>query len=617
MTNTVSKPLPSSNDQNVDVSVIIPVYNCEKFIEETINSVREQTIEKDRYEIIAVDDGSTDSSLSILSDLAERCTDLRVFSIPNSGSASAPRNRGVDEATGRYLFFLDADDKLDRDALKRLVHMADITGSGVVLCKLGAFGDGPPRPVPSKPFTTNQYAVDFIESKANSTLSVQKLFRRSIIDDHNIRFPLGFAIGEDQPFALKAFLYSPHVSILADKPYYWLRHRGDGSNVTSRGQTPRNHLDRILSLISTIVENTEPGMRRDVLLRRPFVGKAGTLAVFGRKMLPAHGRAEREEMLSSFREQALALWNSRIRKYGAPSSQVLVDLVIRNDLDEIERVSELLRTKGHLPLEFDWEESEFCYVPSTGDPIGDLNLSLRTHLTRVRHVGNQTELSGEVGIQGASDAPYSAELVMRHRQSQVEVPFTLDVSHTNKGPYGVRSRFRAELNTNSFPEPGLWDTFIHASWESMDLSENLGHLKAKGIDTKPVLHGTPTHAVTLFTPAGNFAIDIGPTATYLDSTYNIRPEMIGRFTVGRNEITELQGVHSDLIGATAHSKKSGKTTDIRLIQHQDNRASVIVPRAITKYGPYSIILRDADDKMIKVQKSQSDQGNSRLALRSL
>lgn len=586
-----------------DVSVIIPVYNCEKFIAETISSVRDQTIARGRYEIIAVDDGSTDSSLATLNDLARDHFDLRVFTIPNSGSAAAPRNRGVDEAAGRYLFFLDADDKLDRDALKRLVHMADTTGSGVVLCKLGAFGDGPPRAVPSKPFAKSQYAVDFIESKANSTLSVQKLFRRSIIDEHNIRFPLGFAIGEDQPFALKAFLHSPHISILADKPYYWLRHRGDGTNVTSRGQTPRKHLDRILSLIATIVDNTEPGIRRDVLLRRPFVGKAGVLAVFGRKMLPAHGRAEREEMLALFRERALTLWNPRVRMYGAASSQILVDLIIRNDLDEIERVSDLLRVSGHLPLDFDWENSDFRYLPSAGDPIGDLNLPLRTHLSRVRHIGERTELSGEIGVQGAFEAPYSAELVMRHRQSDIEVPFTLNVSHTNRGTYGIRSRIRADINTADFPEPGLWDAFVRARWGSMSLTENLGHLKAKGINTRPVLHGTPTHAATFFTPAGNFAIDVGPTAAHLNGTHNIRPVRIGRFTLGRNEITELHGVHSDLITATVRSKKTGKVTEVKLIKHQDDRASVIVPRSVTKKGPYSIALCDAEDRKVRVAKS--------------
>ncbi|SDS24061.1 Glycosyl transferase family 2 [Brevibacterium siliguriense] len=600
-------PNTSRADAVIDVSVIIPVYNCEKFIVETIDSVRQQTLEEGRYEIIAVDDGSTDSSLSILSDLAENKTDLRVFSIPNSGSAAAPRNRGVDEAVGRYLFFLDADDKLDRDTLKRLVHMADTTGSGVVLCKLGSFGDGPPRPVPSKPFSSNQYAVDFIESKANSTLSVQKLFRRTIVDEHNIRFPAGFAIGEDQPFALKAFLHSPHISILADKPYYWLRHRGDGTNVTSRGQTPRKHLERILSLVDTIEENTEPGLRRDVLLRRPLVGKAGTLAVFGRKLIPAHGRAEREEMLTTFSDRITHLWNPRVRKYGSVSSQILVDLVVRNDLDEIERVSASLRTRGFPSLEFDWELSQFFYRPLSGGPVSDLNVKMRTHLTRIKYTQGTAALSGEIGIQGVNEAPYSAELVAKHRQSGAEDPVQLDVSQTNKGIYGIRSRFQAQLDLRSLPEPGTWDVLVHARWGELELSEHLGHSKPKGIDTRPVLHGNPTHTAAFFTPAGNFAIDVGPTAVHLDSVHQIRPVQIGRFTVGRNEIIEVDAVPSDLISASAKTKRTKKSTEVKLVRHCGTRAAVIVPRSVTRKGPIDIVMFDAHGRSVTVTSKQQDE----------
>src|SRR5699024_2723743 len=318
-----------------------------------------------------------------------------------------------------------------------------------------------------------------------------------------------------------------------DKPYYWMRARRDGKNITSKGQTPRKHLDRISSLITAIVENTEPGLRRDVLLRRPLVGRAGTLAVFGRKMLPAHGRAEREEMLAIFRNQINGLWNRNIRKYGAVSSQVLVDLVIRNDLDEIERVSELLRTKGHLPLNFDWEDSEFTYVPTSGAPIGDLNIPLDAHLSRPRYNKQNIELAGYVGIQGASEAPYSAEILMRHRDSGTDVPFNLDAAQVGTGPHGVRTRFRVSLDSNDFPEFGVWDTFIRARWGTKTLVENFGHSKSKSVDTQPVLLGSPTHAAALFTPSGTFALDVGPTAINLSRDHHIRPRRVGRFVVGR------------------------------------------------------------------------------------
>lgn len=596
-----SAPEAAGSGDAIDASVIIPVYNCEKFIEETISSVREQTIGNGHYEIVAVDDGSTDQSLSILEELARGRSDLRVITIPNSGSAAAPRNRGLEHASGRYLFFLDADDKLDCDTLKRMVQTADDTGSGVVLCKLGLFGDKRlSRQIPSKPFSRSSYAVDFIDSKANSTLSALKLFRRSIIEAHNIRFPLGFAIGEDQPFTLKAFLHSPHVSILADKVYYWVRARGDGTNVTSIGQSPRKHLDRIMILTDTIVENTEPGLRRDVLLRRPIVGKAGTMAVFGRKMLPAHGRAECEEMLSLYRRQITSLWNPRIRKYGAVESQILVDLIIRDDLDEVERVSESLRSKGHISLQFDRKDSQFVYVPQECGPIADLNVMPRVHLARLKHGPDRLEISGEVGVNGVTEAPDSAQLVFRHRKSGAEVFLDLENTRTYSGTYGTRSSFTASLAINELSEPSLWDTFVNATWGALTLSENFGNSKARAIDTCPALLGNPTRAVSFFTPRGNLAIDIGPTEIYSDGVYNLQPTVVGQFVVGRSEIIELSGLHSNLALAEAHSKRDEKVIEVKVIRHQDNSASVVVPRSFAKRGQYSIVLRDTSENTITI-----------------
>ena len=88
-------------------SVIIPVYNCEKYLTDAVNSVRRQPV-KD-IEIILVDDGSTDSSGEICLRLADEDKNIKVFSQINKG-ASAARNTGLDHAAGEYVMFLDADD---------------------------------------------------------------------------------------------------------------------------------------------------------------------------------------------------------------------------------------------------------------------------------------------------------------------------------------------------------------------------------------------------------------------------------------------------------------------------------------------------------------------------
>ncbi len=103
----------------VDVSVVIPVYNTERYIAECIESVLAS--EQVEYEVICVDDGSTDSSLDLIKGLAAKHSCVKFASQENRGQ-SAARNRGIQMASGKYLYFLDSDDKIGKDALRNLFH---------------------------------------------------------------------------------------------------------------------------------------------------------------------------------------------------------------------------------------------------------------------------------------------------------------------------------------------------------------------------------------------------------------------------------------------------------------------------------------------------------------
>ncbi len=107
------------------VSIVIPVYNASRFISDTILSVKSQTYTN--WELIAVDDGSTDNSLSIMQTLAEELNTererFRIFELGGNQKAAKARNRGASEAKGRYLAFLDADDLWDPAKLEKQVAM--------------------------------------------------------------------------------------------------------------------------------------------------------------------------------------------------------------------------------------------------------------------------------------------------------------------------------------------------------------------------------------------------------------------------------------------------------------------------------------------------------------
>src|SRR5690625_973980 len=117
------------------VSIIIPVYNVEDYVRHTLDSVLNQGLGLGQIEVIAVDDGSTDDSGRILDAYAAQYDYFVVRHQENSGGPGGPRNRGIEIASGKYLFFLDADDELTENALRDLVRVAESEGSDVVLGK--------------------------------------------------------------------------------------------------------------------------------------------------------------------------------------------------------------------------------------------------------------------------------------------------------------------------------------------------------------------------------------------------------------------------------------------------------------------------------------------------
>lgn len=111
---------PTLNFEGLLLSIVIPVYNREAFIEECLNSIINQPVDKSLYEIICIDDGSKDNSLSILKSYQEKYSNIKVFSQENQGASSA-RNHGIDKATGKYIWFIDSDDFLIENTLYNLI----------------------------------------------------------------------------------------------------------------------------------------------------------------------------------------------------------------------------------------------------------------------------------------------------------------------------------------------------------------------------------------------------------------------------------------------------------------------------------------------------------------
>lgn len=143
--------MPRKNHEP-DVSVIIGAYDAMPYLVRCLESVEAQTIGADRMEIVAIDDGSTDGTGACLEEFAARTAiPMRVVRQPNSGGPSGPRNRGLDLARGRYVFFLDADDYFGEEALERMVAMGDRAGTDVVLGKIVGVNRGAAKSMWGRP----------------------------------------------------------------------------------------------------------------------------------------------------------------------------------------------------------------------------------------------------------------------------------------------------------------------------------------------------------------------------------------------------------------------------------------------------------------------------------
>ncbi|MEV5692380.1 glycosyltransferase family 2 protein [Micromonospora globbae] len=250
-----------------DVSVVVPVYNTMPYLRRCLSSLLGQSIGASRMEVVAVDDGSTDGGGRLLDRLAARHPDvLTVVHQPNSGGPAAPCNRGLELATGRYVFFLGSDDHLGPEALERLVAAADRHGSDVTLGRVvGVNG----RHVFQDIFASDAVDVDLFDSALPWSLANTKLFRRELIDQHGLRFPEDMPVLSDQPFTLEACYRARRVSVLADYDYYHAVRRLDARNITYRSSVERR-LVSVERLVDFVAQLIPAGPRRDAVLRRHF-----------------------------------------------------------------------------------------------------------------------------------------------------------------------------------------------------------------------------------------------------------------------------------------------------------------------------------------------------------
>ena len=214
------------------ISVIVPVYNVEAYLERCVKSILQQTCTN--FELILINDGSTDSSGQICDYLADQYENIKVYHIENAGVSNA-RNVGIQLATGAWITFIDSDDFVTNDYLATLASAVEGEHVGFVIAPLhhiknGIVTDLPPHSGKTELWSTEETMKELLMTTRTSFFPVAKLFKRDLLADE--KFNTNYHLAEDALFLTELLLKTRCSSVFIDKPIYYYDHR-EGSATTS------------------------------------------------------------------------------------------------------------------------------------------------------------------------------------------------------------------------------------------------------------------------------------------------------------------------------------------------------------------------------------------------
>lgn len=258
------------------VSVIIPIYNAEKYLDECVSSVLNQSYHN--IQVILVDDGSKDNSWNICQQLRDKDSRIEIFTQENSG-VSVARNKGLDVANGKWIMFVDPDDVLDPNIIVNLMKETKYPKRDIVVCCCYGFNDDEKKVnhffKESRLFSTNKKDLYFQlmdlnygqPQKAITAIGVPwgKIYRRGFIEKNHLRFDPKLRRMQDNIFNMYAFYYANNIYYL-DSPLYL--YRLDHINNYSK-----RHLKSLTNIFSPVIKARYDGLNDLGLFNDPEIFK--------------------------------------------------------------------------------------------------------------------------------------------------------------------------------------------------------------------------------------------------------------------------------------------------------------------------------------------------------
>jgi glycosyltransferase involved in cell wall biosynthesis len=505
---------------NPKVTVVIPVYNAVGVIDKCIDSLLKQTLPREAFEVLLVDDGSTDDSPAMLDALAAEHPHFRVMHIDNSGWAGRPRNIGVENAAGEYVQFLDQDDHLGHDALRRLYAQARRSNADVVLGKVASNFRGVPHGV----FRADRDQCTMLDTPLYESLTPHKMFRTAFLLGNGIEHPEGRFL-EDQPFMMEAYLRAERIAVVGTYVCYYYWAREDGNHTAATPLVPEPYAAVLRQTLDTVVQHTEPGALRDQALRRFYrIEILRCLGGSGGYSCPAEDLPDLWRLL---RPMALEYMGEGVREGLGPPLRIMSDRLLADDFDGFQRAARAgFGVKAAARLEAaGWEGDGRFRVDVTvrlvhGEDRAPLELEQRGGRSFLPAA--LTAAATEEPVDVTDDlAETTAELTIRGRSNSIEwqcpSALTAAIEPVEDGRVEIVLRGSAYAVTEADGardrlSKGLWDLWIPVRAFGQVVKARLGADRAEiDADCRPAVLGGPARIVRpYFTdPHGNLSFDVG------------------------------------------------------------------------------------------------------------
>lgn len=257
------------------VSILIPIYKAEKYIKQCLQSVLGQTY--NNLEIVIVDDASPDNSIDIAEKMLQQTIntfDIKMLHNEKNQGIAKVRNMLLDHATGDYILFVDSDDYIETDAIESLVDIASKENCDIVRCGYFEVKENQAKTVTQKPWNDK---TDLLKQHIKAWDSIEAMWqlfiRRSMIEEHHIRFAEGVNASEDHLMMIKLYFYANRIANLT-KPVY--NYRIDNEQSVTHVNPKAFHDSMYKGMdnaISFLKDNGVYEIYRDEVLTRTFLTK--------------------------------------------------------------------------------------------------------------------------------------------------------------------------------------------------------------------------------------------------------------------------------------------------------------------------------------------------------